>query len=106
MNHKYTLSCLPGRMLKTSSHFLRLDEWCNPPGEIILTHGIMSEDEYQTIKANHGAYIYTCYHLNWVGIYSWHIQRKGMSPARGSIGFLRYVGYNMYVGNVHLNNIW
>ena len=105
MNHKYTLSCKPGRMLHPSRHYLRIDEWIYPEGEIILTHGYMSESEYQTITQNRGCYLYTCEHLNWIGIYRWHIQRADSDISHGAIGYLHYVGYNTYAGNVHLNDI-
>lgn len=105
MNYKYTLSCKPGKMCSPGLHYLRIGSWDYPEGEIILTHGYMSESEYRDIVSYGGCYLYTCEHLNWVGIYRWHIQRKDSDKSHGAIGFLRYIGYNKYCGHVHLNDI-
>ena len=79
MNHKFTLCCNKGRLFKPSTHFLILDRWLVPPENtsiLILAHGIMSEQEYNTINQSVTVPIYQSVTGAWIGIYASHRSKK------------------------------
>ena len=76
MNHKYTLFCVPGYLFKPGIHFLRLGEWVTDPSFLILSHGIMSETEYQDFIKRKSIPIFQGVSFAWVGIYPAHESKK------------------------------
>lgn len=77
MNHKATLFCDKGRLFRPACHFLLLDNWITESyGQLILSHVILSEQEYQSIKISGEVAIYQSMSFSWVGLYSCHKSRK------------------------------
>lgn len=76
MLHKYTLYCYPGHLFQSGKHFLTLDEWVTDPSFLILSHGIMSEAEYQHFLTQNRIPIYQGVSFAWVGIYPAHESKK------------------------------
>lgn len=107
MIHKYTLSCIPGRMGKTDRHYLRLGEWLQPRGELVLAHGIMTELEYQFIVTNEYVRLYAYWGNNWIGIYNRSGSARWLMETDGSnsIGLLRRTQNNVFEGYVHFEYI-
>ena len=108
MNHKYILSCIPGRMMRTGEHILRLDTWEPGPGELVLASGTMSHSEYEKILVDRFCYLYTIKSCNWIGIYNPRVSSKYYipNPTDLAVGFLRKTGYNVYRGHVRTIDIY
>lgn len=76
MNHKFTLYCVPGRLFRPGRHYLVLDEWLTDSRFLILSHGIMSEDEYRNIYSKDHIPIFQCVSYSWIGLYNYHESKK------------------------------
>ena len=76
MQHRYTLYCIPGKLFKPGRHFLTLDCWITDPEYLILTHGIMSEDEYKYFRKQKSIPIYQGVSFAWIGLYPAHESKK------------------------------
>ena len=79
MNHKYTLCCNAGRLFTPGRHFLIMNRWIIPPVEsslVILCHGIMSEDEYNTYRNQERIMIYQNLAFSWIGLYPFHESKR------------------------------
>ena len=79
MNHKYTLCCNRGHLFSSARHFLMLDRWLAPPyntSVLILSHGIMSEQEYRYFLSKQAIPIFQCVSYSWIGLYPMHESKK------------------------------
>ena len=77
MNHRFTLYCLPGQIFRPGRHYLIIDRWIPYSADyVILSHGIMTELEYQRIKQTGSVPIYQSMSFAWVGIYNYHKSKK------------------------------
>ena len=78
MNHKFTLCCSKGRLFTPGKHFLFLDCWLLPQNTtmLILSHGIMSEDEYNTYRNQERIMIYQNLAFSWIGLYPFHESKR------------------------------
>lgn len=79
MNHKYTLLCNKGHLFHSERHFLILDRWVVPisgTSVLILSHGIMSEQEYLAIIQKRSVPVFQCVNCSWIGLYPMHESKK------------------------------
>ena len=76
MIHKYTLYCLPGYLFKPGKHFLSFDRWVTEPEYLILSHGILSENEYRHFMQQTSIPIYQGVSFSWIGLYPAHESKK------------------------------
>ena len=101
MNHKATLYCRAGRLFRPSTHYLLLDDWITgKTGYIILSHVIITEQEYRSIVMSGGAAIYQSMSFNWIGLYSCHSSRKFSDYQ--CIGVLNHLTGKLYGGMVNV----
>lgn len=76
LQHRYTLYCMPGHLFRPGRHFLVLDDWITNPSFLILSHGIMSEQEYQYFCSQKSIPIYQSVSYCWIGLYPAHESKK------------------------------
>ena len=100
MNHKYTLCCIPGRLFRPGMHFFILDDWITDPSLLILSHGIMSEQEYNSVLSQNRIIIYQCIGCSWIGIYPMHESKKYKDTQFA--GYLHRTKSNVWKGVIHV----
>lgn len=76
MQHRYTLMCEPGYLFRPGRHYLIMDVWIMPPSFLVLSHGIMSEVEYQHFRKQLAIPIYQSVSYCWIGLYPAHESKK------------------------------
>lgn len=78
MNHKFTLYCVPGHLFRSNRHYLLMDEWLLPEDTsiLILSHGIMSEQEYRQFMGQDRIMVFQNLSNHWVGLYSYHKTKR------------------------------
>lgn len=47
---RYTLYCEYGRLGRPGAHFLHVGEWIRPDGHVVLCHGTMTDDEWESVN--------------------------------------------------------
>ena len=103
MVHKYTLCCNKGELFRSGKHFFVLDRWITPPQNttvLILSHGIISENEYQQIRNQERIAIYQSVTFSWIGIYPYH-ETKKYGDYQFS-GYLKKENSVMWGGYIHV----
>ena len=80
MNHKYTLYCIPGHLFRSDRHYLLMDEWLLPEDTsiLILSHGIMSEQEYRQYMSQERIMVFQNLSFSWVGLYTYHKSKRNI----------------------------
>lgn len=82
MNHKYTLWCIKGHLFRPDRHGLTINRWIVPnykpnwDSTLILTHGILSEQEYRQLISQERVMIFQNVSLHWIGLYSYHETKR------------------------------
>ena len=81
MNHKFTLCCNRGHIFRPGRHFLMMDRWMLPPDNnsvLILSHGIMSEQEYRQYMSQERIMVFQNLSFSWVGLYTYHKSKRNI----------------------------
>lgn len=76
MQHRYTLLCEPGYLFKPGLHRLILDIWVHNTADLVLCHGIMSEQEYQHFRQQKKIPVYQSVSNCWIGLYPSHESKR------------------------------
>lgn len=101
MNHKFTLYCDSGHLFRPGCHYFVIDEWITEPQYLILSHGILSEEEYQNIHNKDHIPIFQCVSYSWIGLYNYHESKKYVETQFA--GWLhRTTKYNEWSGFLHV----
>lgn len=100
MNHKYTLCCKPGRLFRPGTHYLIAGAWITDPSLLVLNHGIMSEQEYQSLIQKDKVIIYQCIGCSWIGLYPMHESKKIQDTQFAGYLYRRY--FNEWSGKIHV----
>ena len=100
MNYRYTLYCVPGRLFCPGTHYLSIGDWVTPAGYLILSHGIMTEEEHEKITIGKAVCIYQNIGCSWIGIYPTHASKKDKDTV--CVGVLHHIRDNIYGGGIHV----
>ena len=100
MNYKYTLYCKPGVLFHSGLHFLFIGDWITDPSYLILSHGVMSEEEYRHFKTQQRIPIFQGVSFAWIGLYPAHDSRR--YPLTQFCGYLHRVDENKWKGCINI----